>query len=312
MKRRSLLLATATSPLAIRGVGVQPKPDVPAEKGMRTCTLRQGEIAYLDEGCGPPALFIHGWPLSGHHWRPMIDAVKSVRRCLAPDLMGLGWTRVAADQSLSPVAQTDMLIDFLDALALATVDVVANDSGTCIAQLLAVAAPHRVRSLLLTNGDVDTNSPPAALAPALAAARAGVLDQLIEQHLVDTAFAHSEAGLGGLCYTDPRNLTLDKMLVYFKPLLSSPLRRYQFQRYGQQFEPTPLIAIRSSLQALQIPARMVWGTGDIHFSIEWAYWLDHCLSRSTGVREVAGAKLFFTEEFPALMAEEASRLWSLT
>lgn len=312
MNRRSFLFATAALPLMPLQAHIPPVTAASRlVEGMHTCVLQQGEIAYLDDGHGPVSLFIHGWPLSGYHWRPMIDVVKSRRRCLAPDLMGLGRTEVGADQSLSPAAQAQMLLDFLDVLSVDAVDVVANDSGTCIAQLLAVAAPDRVRSLLLTNGDVDTNSPPAALAPALAAAREGVLDKLIEQHLVDNDFAHGATGLGGLCYTDPKKLTPETMRIYFEPLLSNPIRRRQFQQYGLQFEPNPLPALRDRLLALPIPARMVWGTGDIHFGIEWAYWLDRHLSRSLGVREVAGAKLFFTEEYPLLMAEEATRLWSM-
>lgn len=312
MNRRSFLLAASAIPLIpVHARGSSHDPMVSPIEGTGTCMLPQGEIAYLEAGCGPVALFIHGWPLNGHHWRPMIDAVKSRRRCLAPDLMGLGRTQVGADQSLSPAAQAQMLLDFLDRLSIHNVDIVANDSGTSIAQLLAVEAPGRVRSLLLTNGDVDTNSPPTALAPALAAAREGVLDRLLEQHLADVDFAHGDMGLGGLCYTDPENLTPDAMRNYFEPVLSTPLRRHQFQRYGLQFEPNPLPVIRERLQTLQTPVRMVWGTGDIHFGIEWAYWLDRHLPGSRGVREVAGAKLFFTEEFPKLMAQEAVHLWSV-
>lgn len=310
MNRRSFLLTAAIPLMPFHADTFFSDPPEQSFHATRTCSLPQGEIAYLEMGSGPVAIFLHGWPLSGHHWRPMIDAVKSRRRCLAPDLMGLGRTQVGADQSLSPRAQARMLLDLLDRLSVHDFDIVANDSGTCIAQLLAVEAPDRVRSLLLTNGDVDINSPPAALAPALAAAREGVLDQMLEQHLADDGFAHGDMGLGGLCYTNPKNLTPEAMRIYFEPLLSSPLRRHQFQRYGLQFEPNPLPAISERLQVLRMPARMVWGTGDIHFGLEWAYWLDRHLPGSRGVREVAGAKLFFTEEFPELMAQEALRLWS--
>jgi haloalkane dehalogenase len=54
----------------------------------------------------------------------------------------------------------------------------------------------------------------------------------------------------------------------------------------------------------------VWGTGDIHFAPAWADWLDRTLPGSRGVRLVEGAKLFFPEEYPDLLAEEALVLWS--
>jgi pimeloyl-ACP methyl ester carboxylesterase len=55
---------------------------------------------------------------------------------------------------------------------------------------------------------------------------------------------------------------------------------------------------------------MVWGTGDIHFSLEWAEWLNRTFPRSRGVRPVEGAKLFFPEERPDIIIAEALALWS--
>jgi pimeloyl-ACP methyl ester carboxylesterase len=197
----------------------------------------------------------------------------------------------------------------MDALGVETADIVANDSGTAVAQLLAIAHPARVRTMLLTNGDVHTNSPPEALKPAIAAARGGELAHIIERHLTEPAFAASPVGLGGLCYADPASLTRAAMKVYFEPLLSDPVRRAQFQQYGIAFEPNPLPAIAPALGRLGVPTRMVWGTSDIHFSVEWARWLDRTLPESRGVRLVEGGKLFFPEERPELIAEEAVRLW---
>lgn len=310
MRRRTFIKAAA----AISAVEIM-APVVGLAAGrphtLRQYTLRlpQGKIHCHEGGQGPTALFIHGWPLNGTHWRPLIAQLEAHRRCIAPDLMGLGHTEVDAAQDLSPGAQAAMLLAVMDARGVRRFDVVANDSGTCIAQLLAVRAPERVRSLLLTNGDVDTNSPPAALAPALQAAREGHLDRLLQRHVDEPEFARSPQGLGGLCYTDPAHLDREAIARYFGPLLATPLRRHQFQQYGVAFEPNPLVPLREALAALRIPARMVWGTGDIHFPLATAYWLDRTLPQSRGVREVPGAKLFFTEEFPALVAAETLALW---
>ncbi len=99
------------------------------------------------------------------------------------------------------------------------------------------------------------------------------------------------------------------METYFRPLLSTAIRRTQFQQYGVAFEPNPLPAIHQQLASVAAPARMLWGTADIHFAPAWAQWLDRKLPNSRGVRLVDGAKLFFTEERPDLVAEEAVRLW---
>ncbi|MBI3677334.1 MAG: alpha/beta fold hydrolase, partial [Proteobacteria bacterium] len=129
----------------------------------RFLSLEYGEIAYVECGHGPAAVFLHGWPLNGYHWRGSMVRLANTRRCIAVDFMGLGYTRVPADQDLSPLNQSQMIVSAMDALNIDRADLIANDSGTAVAQLLAANHPDRVHSLLLTNGDVHTNSPPEQL-----------------------------------------------------------------------------------------------------------------------------------------------------
>ena len=271
-----------------------------------------GRIAFVERGTGPAALFLHGWPLNGYQWRGAMAGLSDVRRCLAADFMGLGYSDVPAGADLSPIAQSEMLITVMDALRIDRADIVSNDSATAIAQLLAARHPGRVRSLLLTNGDVHTNSPPQMLEAALAAARKGELILSFDRQLADNKLAQStEGGVSlGTVYTDPRILTPELMETYLRPLVTGEKRRSQAQGYGVAFVPNPLLAIEPELRTSEIPARIVWGTADQIFPKQWAAWLDDALPRSTGVRYVDGAKLFFPEEFPEIIIEEARRLWS--
>jgi pimeloyl-ACP methyl ester carboxylesterase len=75
-----------------------------------------GEIAYVERGSGPVALFLHGYPLNGYQWRDIIERLSDVRRCLAVDLMSAGYTKTALDQDISYPAQARMVAAFLDAL----------------------------------------------------------------------------------------------------------------------------------------------------------------------------------------------------
>ena len=275
----------------------------------RFAATRFGRIAYIDRGTGAPALFVHGLPLNGFHWRGAVALLSADRRCIAPDLLGLGYTEAPLDQDLSPVTQADMIAAFLDALAIDAADIVANDSGGAVAQLVAARHPARVRTLLLTNCDVHTNSPPKSLADAMEQARRGTLADVLARHLSDKAFARSPNGLFGVCYANPANLTDDAIDCYLTPILGSAARRAQLHRYMQAFEPNPLPAIEPALREFRAPVRMVWGTADIHFEASWADWLDRTFPRSRGVRRVDGAKLFFPEELPALIADEARALW---
>ena len=51
------------------------------------------------------------------------------RRCIAIDLMGLGFTEIAASQDVSFTAQAQMIAEVLDALGIDKIDLIANDCG---------------------------------------------------------------------------------------------------------------------------------------------------------------------------------------
>jgi hypothetical protein len=75
-----------------------------------------GKIAYVEDGTGDAALFLHGFPLNGFQWRGALERLAAHGRCIAPDFMGLGYTEVADGQSVAPDAQVAMLASFLDSL----------------------------------------------------------------------------------------------------------------------------------------------------------------------------------------------------
>jgi len=53
------------------------------------------------------------------------------------------------------------------------------------------------------------------------------------------------------------------------------------------------------------------GLKDTLFGVEWAEWLGRTLPGSRGVRRLEEANLFYPEEMPDLIAEEAEMLWNL-
>ena len=269
-----------------------------------------GRIAVVDRGRGDAALFLHGFPLNAFQWRGAIDRLAAQRRCIAPDFLGLGYTEVAEGQSVAPDAQVAMLAALLDALGVDAVDLVANDSGGAVAQLFAVAHPERVRTMLLTNCDVEPDSPPPAVLPVIELARAGKFaDAWLAPWVADKALARSEQGLGGLCYTYRAHPTDEAIDTYLAPLVASPARKALTNAYAVGLAPNPLAGIAPALRRCTIPTRIVWGTGDTIFSPASPAYLDRTLGASRGVRYLEHAKLFWPEEFPDVVAEEAQRLW---
>ena len=285
--------------------------DAAAFRAMRRfADMSFGKIAYVERGSGHVALFVHGFTLNGFQWRGAIERLSSHRRCIAPDLMGMGYSEIAEGQSLTPDAQVNMLRALLDTLSSKSVDLVANDSGGAIAQLFVTKYPERVRTLLLTNCDTTIDSPPPSFRPIIAACKAGVFaDKSLALQLSDKDVARSAKGMGGLAYTNPAALTDEAIDTYLSPLVSSPLRKTQVEQYAIALERNYLADIEPALKRSTVPTRIVWGTGDTVFSPASPDWLDKAFGKSRGVRRVEGAKLFFPEEMPDLIAEEARRLW---
>jgi pimeloyl-ACP methyl ester carboxylesterase len=95
----------------------------------RFAVVESGRIAYSEDGAGPAALFVHGVPLNGFHWRHVIHRVRHRRRCIAVDLMGLGYSEISPTQDVSFTAQARMLGEVLDALGIDRVDLIATTAA---------------------------------------------------------------------------------------------------------------------------------------------------------------------------------------
>jgi pimeloyl-ACP methyl ester carboxylesterase len=306
MKRRDFLYVTAAAIVAGRAQAAQSQVER-YRHARRVVDLPCGRIAYVERGKGAAALFLHGAPLNGFQWRGALDRLAPYRRCIAPDFMGLGYSQVPEDQSVAPAAQVAMLAALLDALGVDQADIVASDSGGAVAQLFLVRYPARVRSMLLTNCDTEPNSPPPPIQPVLDMARAGTLADDTATWLADGNRAR--ATFGAAVYHDPALLTDDIIDYYVAPMVSTPLRRRQYHAFHNALAPNPLAGVEAALRRSAAPVRMVWGASDMIFPVADAEYLDRIFPHSRGIRRIPKGKLFFQEEFPDVITEEALQLW---
>ena len=280
----------------------------------RFADVGSGRIAYIEKGNGPVALFVHGVPLNGYHWRHIIGRVQHRRRCIAIDLMGLGYTDIGPAQDVSFTAQARMLAEVIDALGLEIVDLVGNDSGGAIAQIFAASYPDRLRSLVLTNCDVHDGWPPPQVLPIMERSRNGTLARIF-QPLVDRPDLARERYVMGesvplfRSYADPSVLTDEIIRLYLEPLLSSQQRIDAFQRYWLAFDNAQTVVIHSALKSLKVPTLIVWGLEDIFFDRKWAYWLKDTIPSAERVVEVPDGRLFFPEDRPERLTEPMLRFW---
>jgi pimeloyl-ACP methyl ester carboxylesterase len=261
----------------------------------RTVRTPSGHIAYVEQGTGPVALFVHGVLLNKHLWRHQLTQLSDVRRCIAVDLLAHGDTEIAPDQDLSVTANARMLAEFLDALQVDQVDLVGNDSGGGIAQIFAALHPRRVRTLTLTDCDAHDNWPPEAFKPFLAMAAGGGLRGTLEAMLSDKDVYRSPQALGP-AYERPERVTDESIEIYLRPLVRSEQRTRDLQRFLAAFDNAHTVAVETRLKTLHAPTLIVWGTEDVYFDVRWSKWLAETIPGTRRRVELEGARIFFPEE----------------
>lgn len=135
-----------------------------AEK--RTVQLDVGPIHYRDVGSGEPIVFVHGLLVNGLLWRKVVPPLASSFRCIVPDLpLGSHATPMSPGADLTPPGLAKIVADFLAALNLDRVTLVANDTGGAVSQIVATRHPQRIGRLVLTPCDMFDNFLPPLFQP---------------------------------------------------------------------------------------------------------------------------------------------------
>ena len=268
-----------------------------------------GEIAYAERGSGPVALFVHGVLVNSHIWRHQLETLSATHRCISIDLLAHGDTKAASGADFSSRSQAIMLGEFLDALGIDQVDLVGNDGGGAVCQLLAVARPGNVRSLVLTNCDAHDNWPPEAFKGFVDLCAAGNLAATLNAMLSDKSVYRSPGALGP-CYEDPSNVTDETIEIYLRPHLASEGRLAELEKFVAAFDHRQTVAIETSLKKLRVPTLVVWGDDDVYFDEQWGRWLKDTIPGARRLIELKGARLFFVEERSSEFNEQVRLFWN--
>ena len=276
------------------------------EAGRAFTETSSGTVSYLDTGNGRPAVFLHGIVTSGLLWRHTITSVSSnTRRCVAIDLPGHGHTPPApinADVSLRGLAR--QMVEVCDNLGLDTFDLVVNDTGGAIGQIMATQLRDRLTSLTFTNCDTEGNTPPKLFRPFIAAARLGLIS-LVGPHVASRDWLMRR--VLRVSYRYPGRLPSDILDAYFKPVFGTRESALAFERLLSSVTNDDLSCVRADLAQLKVPTLIIWGTSDPLFNIKWANRLHDLIPGTTSVRTIHGGKTHFPDEraaeFTALLEE---------
>jgi pimeloyl-ACP methyl ester carboxylesterase len=265
-----------------------------------------GRIAYVEQGAGPVALFVHGFPVNGFAWRGTIDDLAATRRCIAIDLMGLGYTEVGPEQDLGFERQAAMIAAFIDRMGLQQIDLVGNDSGASISQVFAARYPSRLRSLTITNCEVHDLWPNAMLK--------AVFDQFADPSIVmgmktmANAPAVARQAFASV-YEEPERIPDEAFKTYFEPLVSTDARSEAMRRFLNLGNLKVLTSVAPQLRELKVPTLIAWGEADTAFDLKSVEWLRNNIGGVRRVVMVPRGKLFFPEEHPKLMSVMLQEFW---
>lgn len=114
-------------------------------------SYRPLKVAWTDLGQGEPVILLHGIPTWSFLYNEVIPLLAPHARVLAPDFLGHGYSdrRDFFDRSL--IAQTAMVLRFMDHLGIERAHFVGHDTGGGVSLIMAIFHPERVAKLVLTN-----------------------------------------------------------------------------------------------------------------------------------------------------------------
>lgn len=229
--------------------------------------------AWREAGDGPTAVFLHGLGGGRTAWRPQLEQLSSVRRCVAWDAPGYGASRPVADTTFEAYAHA--AIAFIDAISPGDpVDLVGMSFGGMIAQYVAAAVPDRLRTLTLmctspkfgldgTDPDewrahrlagLEAMGSPAAAAPAILSSLAGPHGAHVVPEAVE---AMSRVPLAGLLDSLSTIASHDTRAIL--PTITTPT----LLLVGELDEETP-VAYSEAINALMPDSQVVVVAGAGH------------------------------------------------
>ncbi len=266
----------------------------------RRVRLPAGEVRYFERGSGAPVVFVHGVLTNAELWRKVVpDVAAAGFRCVAPDLpLGSHDLPMRADADLSPTGAADVIADFLDALDLRDVTLVANDTGGALTQILLSRRPERVGRVVLTPSDCFEYFFPPIFKPLPVIARIPGSMAVLGQLLRFRALYPLPMLFG---WVVKRRLPDAVAQAYLAPLRKSAGVRRDLRKLLRDVHPRHTLAAAAALRTFDRPVLLAWASEDKLFPIALAHRLAALLPDAKLV-EIADSYTFVSEDQPAVLA----------
>jgi pimeloyl-ACP methyl ester carboxylesterase len=122
-----------------------------AEENDRFVTVRGLRFHVRTVGTGTPLVMIMGLGAPGAKWKHNYEVLSRYFTCIVPDNRGAGESDKPETDSYTTDEMAEDILGIMDALGINKAHVMGVSMGGAIAQLVALKAPERVISLVLTS-----------------------------------------------------------------------------------------------------------------------------------------------------------------
>lgn len=120
-------------------------------------TLQRPTVSlnYVDEGSGPPIVFLHGWCDGSPSWNATIAHFSRTNRCLAPDMRGHGGSGLPSDHAYFPEALSNDVVALCEAVGVTDPILVGHSFGGFLAAFIAGRFPGFARAIVVEDQVLD-------------------------------------------------------------------------------------------------------------------------------------------------------------
>jgi pimeloyl-ACP methyl ester carboxylesterase len=254
-----------------------------------------GAISYRDCGSGSPMVFVHGVGVNGDLWRQVVPRLAISQRCITPDLpWGSHSIPLDPDADLSLPGMARITADFLDALDLDDVTVVANDTGGAVAQALVASHPERIARLVLTSCDAFEKFPPTPQKYLQVMARSRLLTWIVAYTAQFKPIQRLPTAYG---FVTSRAMPPGIMRSFTDPIRLNPGVRRDFRRMLRAVDTKYTFEAAGELTNFDKPALVLWAENDKIFPRDHGRRLAKLLPQAR-FELIPGSRTFIPEDQP--------------
>jgi pimeloyl-ACP methyl ester carboxylesterase len=213
-------------------------------------------IAYKDEGSGQPILFVHGFASFSYTWKKLINFLPQCYRFISIDLKGFGYSEKICDNKLTPFDQSDIVIKFIEKLALKNIILIGHSMGGAISllSLFKRKIKRRTSKLILIDSAGLFYNFPGFIEDILETSSGNIFVRNINEEILVSYVLEK-------VFFDKNKIPEDAAREYAKVLKQENAREC-LKKAADQIAISNINWFLKNIKKINIPSLIIWGRND--------------------------------------------------